>query len=165
MVRFLNAWLQPVLFLFFVSCCVYKIHSAHSATGVGVARQYVPGTLYIYKVSDMDFGVAAPGAARYRMPNVNEENAENASFRIQGEPRDTVTTTFPTGSIFLSHATSGDQIEVRRFRSRPGGQSGGNVRIRNTGERMLFISAQRQAIPLGVAPGLYTGTFTVDVVY
>lgn len=165
MVRLFYVWLQPVLFLFFVSSCVYKIHFAHAATGVGVARQYVPGALSMFKVSDMQFGVAAPGAARYRIDNVNEENAENASFRIQGEAGFTVITTFTTGSIFLTHATSGDQLEVNRFRSRPGGQSGGSVRIRNTGERLLFLSAQRLEIPLDATPGLYTGTFTVDVVY
>jgi len=165
MVRKLENWFQPILFLFFIGCCGYKIQAAHSITGVGVARQYIPSTLSIYKISDMNFGVAAPGAPRYRIANVNSENAENASFRIQGDPGVTVTTTFTTGSIFLSHATSTDQIEVNRFRSRPGGQTGGNVRIRNTGERLLFMAAQRLAIPLGTTPGLYTGTFTIDVVY
>lgn len=140
---------------------IQKIQLAHSTTGVGVVRQYVPGTLSIYKVSDMDFGLAAPGAAQLRLANVNSETPENASFRIQGEPGSTVTITLPPGSIFLSHPTSGDQLEVNRFRSRPNG----TARIQATGQRLLYVSAQRLAIPLGVEPGVYTGTFVVDVVY
>jgi|GEM_PF-1562894 len=165
MVSCLNFWLRSIFIVILGGFFIQKIHLAHSATGVGIARQYVSGALSIYKVSDLDFGAALAGAPRLRLPNLNSETPQNASFRIQGEPRQTVTTSFPTGSIFLDHPVTADQIEVRRFRSRPGGQSGGTVRIRNTGERMLYISAQRQAIPLGVAPGQYTGSFIVDVVY
>jgi hypothetical protein len=160
-----NFWLRSIFIIILGSFFIQKAHIAYSVTGVGIVRQYVPGVLSIYKVSDMNFGGAFPGAARLRLPNDNFETPENASFRIQGEGGQTVTTTFPPGSIFLNHPTSGDQIEVDRFRSRPGGASGGTVRIQNTGERTLFISAQRLAIPLGVASGLYTGSFVVDVVY
>jgi len=161
MVRILSLWLRPFLLFFAIGFLIQNVHTAYSATGVSTARQYVPGSLSIYKVSDMNFGTAAPGAARLRLANVNSETPENASFRIQGEARQTVTITLPPGSIFLDHPTSGDQIEVNRFRSRPNG----TARIRNTGERLLFVAAQRLAIPIGVEPGLYTGTFVVDVVY
>jgi hypothetical protein len=165
MERRLNLWLRSIFIIIISSFFLQKVHVAYSATGVGTVRQYVPGALSIYKISDMDFGVAAPGAARLRLPNDNLETPENASFRIQGEARQTVTTSFPTGSIFLTEPVSGDQIEVNRFRTRPGGQSGGTVRIRNTGERLLFVSAQRLFIPNNSTPGLYSGSFVVDVVY
>lgn len=113
----------------------------------------------ITKISDMDFGVGFLGDPSKRIANVNSETAENASFLVTGERRTTFTTTLPN-FIFMTHSSSGDRIRVRRFRSRPR-----NGRIRNTGERMIFVSATRNAIGTGISTGSYSGTFTVDVVY
>lgn len=143
--------------LFFIN----DFEKAYAASGVGQARLVVPGSLIIVKTSDLDFGAAMPGDARKRVTRASADVPDNATFEVYGIAGSTITISIPPGSIFLSHATSGDQLEVNRFRSRPNGTG----RIRNTGQRTIFVGADRLAIPLGVASGLYTGVFTVDVVY
>ncbi|MGH1467556.1 MAG: DUF4402 domain-containing protein [Bdellovibrionales bacterium] len=144
-----------------IAICLYGPQKAYSIATTNLVRMYVPGSIGIIKISDLDFGVEVQGGPRKRVPRGSAETPENASFLVQGVGGATFTISIPPGSIFLDHPTSGDQLEVRNFRSRPNGSG----RIQNNGERMVYVGATRRPIPLTAAPGLYTGTFTVTVVY
>jgi len=114
----------------------------------------------ITQISDLDFGVAFLGDSQKRVPSSNVENAENASFLITGDAGRTFTVTRP-GRIWMTHTPSGDRIRVKRFRARPNNSG----RIRNNGERLIFVGATRNRIPAGISTGSYSGTFTITVVY
>jgi len=140
---------------------LYKPNLAYSISAVSQAITTVEIDIAINRISDLDFGTALPGAPRLRIPPTNTENPQNASFLVTGIAGHAITITTPPGSIFITEPISGDQLEVRNFRSRPRGTS----TIRNTGERMIFVGAARRAIPANASPGLYSGSFTVTVVY
>jgi len=114
----------------------------------------------ITQVSDLNFGTAFLGDPVKRVNPGNAENAENASFLITGDRGATFTVTRPN-RIWITHSSSGDRIRVRRFRARPNNSG----RIRNNGERLMFVGATRNAIPTNISTGLYSGTFTLTVVY
>jgi len=114
----------------------------------------------ITQVSDLNFGTAFTGDPQKRVNPGNSENAENASFLVTGDPGFTFNITRP-GRIWITHSTSGDRIRVRRFRSRPRNRG----RIRNNGQRLVFVGATRNAIPTNISSGLYSGVFTLTVVY
>lgn len=113
----------------------------------------------ITRVSDLDFGTAFLGDPNKRIRQTNAETSENASFLITGDAGVTFTTTLPD-RIWMNHSSSGSRIRVRRFRSTPR-----NGRIRNSGERLIFVGATRNSIPTNISTGSYAGTFTVTVVY
>lgn len=114
----------------------------------------------ITQVSDLDFGTAFLGDPAKVVDRGTTETAENASFLVTGDPGATFNITRPT-RIWITHAPSGDRIRVRRFRSRPNRRG----RIRNNGERLVFVGATRNAIPANISTGFYSGTFTFTVVY
>ncbi len=161
MERYLRCFFHITIGCAISAICLFGVKKAYSASASNLVRMHVPGSIGIIKISDLDFGTEFQGGPRKRVDRGSSETPENASFLVQGEARRTFTISIPTGSVFLNHPTSGDQLEVRNFRSRPNGSS----RIRNSGERMIYVGATRRPIPLSVAPGLYTGTFTVTVVY
>lgn len=151
------------LSILFISFCALAFHilPAYSASDSSQAIANVEIDIAINRISDLDFGSALPGDPNKRVPPGNTENAENASFLVDGIAGSTITITLPPGSVFITEPISGDQLEVDRFRSRPNGTG----RIRNNGERMIFVGARRRRIPNNASPGLYQGSFTVTVVY
>ncbi len=157
----INNYTRFTLAIALLAIFLYSAPVAHSISITGTTQTLVQPALTVTKISDMDFGTDVQGSPNKRIRPRNFENDENASFLIEGVANAAITITTPPGSIFLDHTSSGDQLEVRRFRSTPRGTS----TIRNTGERMLYVGAQRRRIPNNVASGLYTGTFTVTVVY
>lgn len=148
------------LFMGFIGASFY-ISPAHSVSDTSQAVANVETDIAINRVSDLDFGSALPGDPNKIIAPGNAENAENASFLVDGIAGSTITISLPPGSVFITEPLSGDQLEVDRFRSRPNGTG----RIRNNGERMIFVGARRRPIPNNASPGLYQGSFTITVVY
>lgn len=113
----------------------------------------------ISQISDLDFGSAMLGDPAKTVNPGSVENSENASFLVTGDARSTFSISLPN-NMWITNSSSGDRIRVRRFRSTPR-----NGRIRNNGERTVYVGATRDAIPAGLSPGIYSGAFTMTVVY
>jgi len=139
--------------LFVITVFSFLILSGH-----GAEAQTNPIT--ITQISDLNFGSAFLGDPGKNVNRGRVDNAENASFLITGDRGSTFNVTLPN-RIWITHATSGDRIRVRRFRSRPNSSG----RIRNNGERLLLVGARRNAIPQNISTGFYSGSFTVTVIY
>lgn len=159
---FSNGTFFPVLRLFLlVAILSLDAKTALSASAVSQSKQIVYAPTGLLKISDLDFGMALAGTPRKRVAPGSSENPENASFLASGSAGATFTIILPTTNILLTNPGSSDQLIVRRFRSRPKNSG----RIRANGTRMIYVGATRRPIAAGVAPGLYTGTFTVQIVY
>lgn len=114
----------------------------------------------ITQVSDLNFGAAFLGDPVKVVDPGSTENAENASFLVTGDAGVTFNVTKPS-NMWISHSSTSDSLRVRRFRGTPN-RSG---RIPASGQILIFLGATRNSIPNNISPGLYSGTFTMTVVY
>lgn len=138
---------------------------ASAASSVGSISQRVIRALSIQRVSDLDFGSAAPGDGPKTVSPGTSENQENASFLVRGEPSQCYQVILPSdGTIALTHEdgdASRGRIAINAFRSYP--DSTGT--LDGIGRQLLYVGATRSAISETLRSGLYTGVFTVAVVY
>jgi len=139
--------------------------AARAAGAIGTAVQTVIAAISIRRVSDLDFGTAAPGDPAKTVPPGSSENSENASFAVFGEPGRTFSIILPSnGSVTMmtgSGLLQSEKIEVSGFNSFPSRVG----TLGPAGEAMLYVGASRSALKPNQSQGRYSGTFTVNVVY
>ena len=137
-----------------------------AASAVGTARQVVIAAIAITNVSDIDFGLAAPGDATKSVAAGTSETATNGSFSVTGQPNMAYTITLPSSPVAMTTGSGGagnQSISVTNFTSFP--NSGANGLLNNSGAQSLYVGATRAALPSNQAPGQYVGTYTVTVIY
>ncbi len=138
---------------------------ARAAGAIGTAVQTVIAAISIRKVSDLDFGVAAPNDPAKTVPAGSGENSENASFMVTGEPGRNFTILLPSDGSVQMTTRSGllpnESIPVARFTSFPARVG----TLGPSGEALLYVGATRSALKPNQVQGQYSGTFTVNVVY
>lgn len=110
--------------------------------------------------SDLQFGTLVQGDGMKVVPPGTSENAENASFEIQGRKNSTYTIILPASATLTS--ASGGSIVLSNFQSFPA--EGANGQIDNSRTQDLFIGATLPALPFSQPPGAYTGNFVIDVI-
>ncbi|MGZ3770432.1 MAG: DUF4402 domain-containing protein [Bdellovibrio sp.] len=145
-----------------VSLVAANISFAASTTGN--ALQQVIAAIAITNTSDLDFGSAPQGDAQKLVAPGSAENAENGSFAVTGQANTAYTITLPAdGTVVMTTAGGGanQTIAVNSFTSFPSGTGLLNA----TGNQSLFVGATRAALGSSQAPGSYTATYTVTVVY
>ncbi len=114
----------------------------------------------ITQVSDLNFGVGFRNdAAKTVMPGTFE-NAENASFMIQGDPNRAFTIQLPR-RIDMNSTLGNQKIRVQNFTSFPNA----NGTLDASGISYIFIGATRSALKNNQQTGPYVGVFTVTVIY
>jgi hypothetical protein len=138
---------------------------ARAAGAIGTAVQTVIAAISLRKVSDLDFGNAAPNDPAKTVPAGTGETSENASFAVYGEPGRNFTILLPSDGSVQMTTRSGllpnESIPVLGFTSFPARVG----TLGPTGEAMLYVGATRSALKPNQALGRYSGTFTVNVVY
>ena len=138
--------------------------SINSETAEAFASQKVTQKIQISKISDLNFGEASPGDSPKTVPPGQQDNMENASFRVVGEPfRNFFIFLPPANSVVMKLGSGGpnSQIRVDQFQSFPSqmGQLGAR------GETIVLVGATREALSVQQKNGDYVGGFTVTVVY
>lgn len=126
--------------------------------------QKVVQKLQIIKISDLDFGEASPGDGVKVVAPGQQENFENASFRVIGEPRKSFIIFLPPpNSVTMKLGAGGpnQEIKLMQFTSNPSSSG----LLDSTGQAMIYIGASREAIPVSAKAGDYSGTFVITVIY
>lgn len=128
------------------------------------ATQTIIHKIQIKKISDLNFGEAAPGDGPKSIAPGSNENSENASFEIYGEPHHSFQIILPSpGSVKMISGEGGlnREIPILSFASNP------NLlgKIDEDGKLMIFVGATRGLIPRTQKTGEYIGQFHVTVVY
>lgn len=137
---------------------------ALAASTTGNAIQQVVAAISITNVSDLDFGSAPQGDALKVVAPGAAENAENGSFTVTGEANTAYTISLPAdGTVTMTTGAGGanETIAVSSFTSSPSATG----LLDGTGNQSLFVGATRAALGASQAPGAYTATYTVTVVY
>jgi hypothetical protein len=147
---------------FVLAASVLLLHSvsAEAASATSRVSLRVLKSLMIQSISDLEFDPVYPGAAESVV--LPESNGKSATFMIQGETNTSVTIQLPS-EILLATGSGGESetIVIRDFKSSPA-ESGV---IGADGSLTLYVGATRSAISDQQRDGLYTGTYTVDVIY
>jgi hypothetical protein len=149
------------IFMFLISTLLSQ-QTAKAASANGTATAQVVVAISIAAVSNLDFGVTFPGDIQLIVPPGAAENASNGSFTVTGDPNRAYTITLPTTINIITGAGGANRtIVVDTFTSNPSGTG----LLGAGGTQTLFIGARRAALPLTQVIGVYSGTYTVTVVY
>lgn len=116
----------------------------------------------ITQISDLSFGISAPGDPQMIISPGTSETPQNASFLITGEALTSYSISLPR-SIFMTLIGGNTKIKVDQFTSFPA--EGGNGLLDGSGKQYLYVGARRAALNNNTVSGNYVGTFSVDVVY
>ncbi len=157
--------IQSISTLFILSIAFHALAVGNFGDSTsGFAKQKIVQRLQIKKISDLNFGEAAPGdAAKVVLPGISE-NSENASFEVSGEPFRLYQIILPANdSVKMINGSGGShkEILIKTFSSFP-------IKagiISNTGKAMIYVGAARESISSRQAVGDYIGQFYVTVVY
>lgn len=116
-------------------------------------------------ISELNFGTAAQGDPLKTVPPGTSENAENASYRVTGDPNRAFTITLPAnGNMTTTGGTGANyRISVTAFVSFPA--AGANGLLNGSGQQMVYLGATRAAIRVTQIVGTYTRTIRLTVVY
>ncbi len=114
----------------------------------------------ITQVSDLNFGVGFRNDPAKTVVPGTFENAENASFMIQGDPNRAFTIQLPR-RIDMNSTLGNQKIRVQDFTSFPST----NGTLDATGIGYIFIGATRSSLKNNQQTGPYIGVFTVTVIY
>jgi hypothetical protein len=135
--------------------------SADSAESL--MTQWVRHQIQILNISDLNFGEAYPGAGPKTIQPGQQDNLENASFVVTGEPYRSFFIQLPAGSTVMRLGAGGPQkeIQVGNFQSNPS-----RIGILGSlGKANVYVGATRAALSPDQKAGFYLGTFDVTVVY
>lgn len=134
---------------------------AHNNTLKISAHQKVIKAITLKKISNLIFPDAIQGTAQYTVPAGKNENQNNASFKIFGEPNSNAHIILPAdNSVEMIHLDGKDKIKIKKFNS-----SHKNITLDKNGEFKVYVGATREAISNTKKAGLYSGIFTVTVLY
>ncbi len=128
-----------------------------------LCQQSYAAAIKIAGVSQIDFGTGAPGdSIKIILPGTTD-NATNGSFIVRADANRAFTIALPVTAINMQTGSGPtiDTIAVSNFTSFPAGISTGDA----AGNRTLLVGARRAALKLTQRAGLYSGTYTVTVVY
>jgi hypothetical protein len=144
------------------------ISSAHASSSSNSADasliQRIIHKIQIARISDLNFGEASPGDQQKTINPGQQENSENASFRVTGEPYRSFFILLPAAnSVLLKLGPGGPsrEIQINQFQSFPANMG----RLNASGESMVFVGATRDKIAANQQAGDYLGNFIVTVVY
>jgi len=116
----------------------------------------------ITDVSELDFGNGGPGDLSKQILPGTSETSTNGSFLITGDPNVSYSIVLPvTASMKTGSGPNTDTITISNFQSFPSGTGA----LGASGSQTLFIGATRAALRLNQKAGLYSGTFSITVVY
>lgn len=155
---------------FLKAIAVFTLFSNDALGGIDTDRatafstQRVVHKIQISKVSDLNFGEASPGEGAKTVPPGRQENAENASFRILGEPNRSFFILLPPPNTVVMRLGSGGhrrEIRVQNFQSFPSKMAS----LNSKGESMVYVGATRDSLPSNQKSGDYVGSFVLTVVY
>ncbi len=128
-----------------------------------IGQQTYAVAIKITTVSQIDFGNGAPGDAAKQVLPSTTDNATNASFNVTGDPNRAFTIGLPATAINMQTGAGAtlDTISVSTFSSFPTGPA----TLDATGKRTLLVGATRAALRLTQRAGLYSGSYSITVVY
>ncbi|ATH08464.1 hypothetical protein BIY24_11040 [Halobacteriovorax marinus] len=111
---------------------------------------------------DLDFGTLVQGDPKKVIsPKGSEPN--NARFLVKGDKNTSYTILLPTEAYIYLGGNGSQKIKVRNFKSRPA--AGANGLLNSKGKQTVKVGATLNAIGVNKAPGAYSGSFTIDVIY
>ena len=117
----------------------------------------------IVTVSQLDFGTAAQGDPSKQVLPGTTDNAANASFLVTGDNNRAFTIALPVTAVNIQTGTGPtlDTIALSSFASFPSGSGA----LDAAGNRTLLVGATRAALRVNQRAGLYSGSYTITVVY
>lgn len=118
--------------------------------------------LRIERVSDLNFGSAAPGEAQKQIPKVNHETASNASFSVNGDAHASFQVILPNEITMQTTSAHLGKKHIRVFHFQV---SPDPLVLNAQGNQRFYVSATREALSTNQAAGTYSGAFVVEVVY
>jgi hypothetical protein len=135
------------------------LQSAAGASVSGQISMRVLKTLAIQAVDQMTFDAAYAGAPA---STVNSRSSNSGSFKVTGEPNSAVTINLPKEIVISTGAAGADEtIRVHDFTSYPAGSG----TLQNDGSMDLTVGATRDALSTMQKDGVYSGSYTVEVIY
>lgn len=141
-------WLSLGLCLFF---CFFVAPPAAIAKPIKVTQ-----------VSDLDFGTGIPGDFSKVIPAGTSENSTNGSFSVTGDANRSYSIVLPSSATLQTgKGPKSDTISISNFLSFPSG----NGVLGVTGAQNVFVGATRSALRLTQKAGLYSGSYSITVVY
>lgn len=157
----------PIKWLFLA--LLLTSHQLFAADADGVATQEVQESLTITPVSGLVFGAGAPGDIPKTIVPGTVDNAENASFQIQGTPNASYTITIPNQFFMtldpLLSGVGSTTISINNPNIRHGNGTFLTGTLDSNGSDLLLVGATRASIQLTQAQGNYVGDLVVTVVY
>lgn len=146
-----NSVMHGLLFIF---CFLYL--EVEAATTSGGASAYIATALTVSTLNNIDFGTAPQGdPAKLIAPT----SLAAAAFSVLGESNMPYTISLPA-FVDITNA-SGKTIRVDTFSSFPSGSG----MLDANGAQTLKVGARRAALALNQSVGIYSGSFTITVVY
>jgi hypothetical protein len=146
--------------VFFLHIALLLISTrAHALIDLNAGRN-----LRIETISDLNFTAAIAGDPPQTISPGTSENGRNASFRITGNRFQSYTLMLPYHGVPIKTGPGGPgrTLNLSHFTSYPA--SGSGV-LDGRGVGLLFVGATRSAISPNQVAGIYSGNFTITVVY
>ncbi|WP_374029436.1 DUF4402 domain-containing protein [Bdellovibrio bacteriovorus] len=154
--------MKNVLLTVMVATAIFGGYTAQAAQGTAKAKMKVVTALAVSQVSDLLFSDAAAGAPEEVVAADSSETAQNASFKITGEPSRPLTVTLPadgTVTMITGSGSPDESISVNSF------TSNFVTGLDTSGQADLFVGATRAQLSGTQASGDYEADFVVDVAY
>jgi hypothetical protein len=128
---------------------------AHAMPGRGIQLE---------AISDLNFTAAVQGDPPQTIAPGTSENGRNASFRVTGNRFQAYVLMLPYHAVPIKTGSGGPAkvLTLTNFTSYPA--CGFGV-LDGQGVGVLFVGATRSAIAPNQAAGVYSGNFTITVVY
>ena len=116
----------------------------------------------ISALSQLDFGTGAPGDSAKQILPGTTETAANGSFAVTGDANRAFSILLPASATMeIGNGQNKDSIAISSFTSFP---SVAGV-LNGAGDRTVFVGATRAALKLTQRAGLYSGSYSITVVY
>lgn len=133
-------------------------YAGSSASASATATTTILVSISMSKVQDLNFGVGSPGDPE-KVASPLDSMA--ARFNVMGNPNSTYLIVLPSDGAVKMSDGMGNSISLSSFSSYPKS----NGELDSSGAQRLNVAATRSAIDAHQAPGIYSGSFTVTVIY
>lgn len=148
-----------IYFILTLSLCLSLATSAKGASATGQISMVVIKALVIQVLANMSFPSSAAGSPEV---TINPDDEFAGKFIVQGEENTSVTIRLPSEVyIFNSSSENPDKIKIHNFKANLG-QTG---IISSEGFMNLSVGATRAALSPLQKEGVYSGTYSVEVIY
>jgi len=168
-----------ILMSFFIMSVNIFAQGGNTANDSGTTTASVIASLNMTAVEDLEFGEGIQGDAAVTITPVNGDKfgvgATGASFSLTGEPGRNYSVTLPAdGTVTMTTGAGGanETIAVDSFTDLGESSCGGaifQICVKDGravgGVDSFAVGATRAALGAAQAPGSYSGTFTVSVIY